>query len=218
MKVAIDGPSGVGKSTLAKAIANEFNLIYLDTGAMYRMIGLYFLENNLDYECKDEVIKNLCNIHIDLVIDNGIKLLLNGCDVESLIRTHEVAGISSILAQQKEVREKLTALQKDIASKYNVVMDGRDIASNIIPDADIKLYLEADAIVRTKRRMKELEIPSKEFDFIYNKILKRDKQDLNREFDPLCIVQDAIVVNTDNMNFEQVKQKVFEIIKSKIAG
>lgn len=218
MKIAIDGPSGVGKSTLAKAIADEFNLIYLDTGAMYRMIGLYFLENNLDYESKEEIIKNLCNIHIDLVIENGIKLLLNGRDVESLIRTHEVAGISSILAQQKEVREKLTALQKDIASKYNVVMDGRDIASNIIPDADIKLYLEADAIVRTKRRMKELEIPSKEFDFIYNKILKRDKQDLNREFDPLCIVQDAIVVNTDNMNFEQVKQKVFEIIKSKIAG
>ena len=213
MKIAIDGPSGVGKSTLAKAIANEFNLIYIDTGAMYRMIGLYFLENNLEYTFEPEVEKNICNIHIDLELENGVKLLLNGRNVESFIRTQKVATVSSILAQYKCVREKLTTLQKKIACKYDVVMDGRDIASNIIPNADIKIYLDADARVRTKRRMEELKIPSEKFDIVYNEILMRDEKDLNREFSPLRMVSDALVINTDNMTFDNVKKKVFDIIR-----
>ena len=216
MKIAIDGPGGVGKSTLAKAIADEFNLLYVDTGAMYRMIGFYFLENNLDYLDRKELEKNLRNIHIELLIKDGIKLLLNGRNVEGLIRTQEVANVSSILAQQKSVRKKLTSLQKDIASKYDVIMDGRDIASNIIPDADIKFYLDADAKVRAKRRMEELKIPIEKFDIVYNEILERDKKDLNREFSPLCMVKDAIFIDTTNMNFEDVKQKIFSIIKSEI--
>ncbi len=214
MKIAIDGPSGVGKSTLAKAIASEFNLVYVDTGAMYRMIGFYFLDNKLPYTAEEDVRNNLCNIHIDLKLGQDVELLLNGRNVERFIRTQEVATVSSILAQYKSVREKLTTLQKEIASKYEIVMDGRDIASNIIPNADIKIYLDADARVRTKRRMDELNIDGENFDTVYKEILMRDEKDFNREFSPLCKVSDALVINTDDMNFDQVKQKVFSLIRS----
>lgn len=214
MKIAIDGPSGVGKSTLAKAIASEFNLVYVDTGAMYRMIGFYFLDNKLPYTAEEDIRKNLCNIHIELRLQDGIELLLNGRNVEGFIRTQEVAKVSSTLAQYKCVREKLTTLQKEIASKYEIVMDGRDIASNIIPNADIKIYLDADARVRTKRRMADLNISEENFDTVYNEIIMRDEKDFNREFSPLRIVSDALVINTDEMNFDEVKQKVFSLIKS----
>ena len=139
---------------------------------------------------------------------------MNGRNVEGFIRTQEVAKVSSTLAQYKCVREKLTTLQKEIASKYEIVMDGRDIASNIIPNADIKIYLDADARVRTKRRMADLNISEENFDTVYNEIIMRDEKDFNREFSPLRIVSDALVINTDEMNFDEVKQKVFSLIKS----
>ncbi len=210
MKIAIDGPSGVGKSTLAKAIANEFGLMYVDTGAMYRMVAFYFAKNNLDYRNEENLKKFLHDINIELSSD--AKFFLNGEDVTDFLRTQQIAQISSTLAQFKSVRDKLTALQKKIAMTKNVVMDGRDIASNIMPNADFKFYLDAKAFVRAQRRMDEL--GKKNFQECYEKILQRDERDLNRKISPLVRVSDAIFIDTTDMDFEQVRQKVFDIIRT----
>ncbi len=220
MKIAIDGPSGVGKSTLAKEIAVRFNLLYLDTGAMYRTAAYYFLKYNLDYnfENKDELEK----INIDLISRAGrnIKIFLNGEDVSQFIREKKVAEAASILAKYKSVRDKMDLLQKKMASEQkNIVMDGRDIGSNIMPDSDLKFYLDADIIVRTERRMKDLNLDLEDkiaFDEIYRKISERDYNDLNRKFNPLKRVAEAIFIDTSNMTFAQVKQKVFDIIECKL--
>ncbi len=210
MKIAIDGPSGVGKSTLAKAIANEFELMYIDTGAMYRMVAFYFAKNNLDYRNEENVKKILHDINIELSSD--AKFFLNGEDVTDFLRTQQIAQISSTLAQFKSVRDKLTDLQKKIAMTKNVVMDGRDIASNIMPNADFKFYLDAKAFVRAQRRMDEL--GKKNFQECYEQILQRDERDLNRKISPLVRVSDAIFIDTTDMDFEQVQQKVFDIIRT----
>lgn len=210
MKIAIDGPSGVGKSTLAKAIANEFRLMYIDTGAMYRMVAFYFAKNNLDYRNEENVKKFLHDINIELSSD--AKFFLNGEDVKDFLRTQQIAQISSTLAQFKSVRDKLADLQKKIAMTKNVVMDGRDIASNIMPNADFKFYLDAKAFVRAKRRMDEL--GKKNFQECYEQILQRDERDLNRKISPLVRVSDAIFIDTTDMDFEQVRQKVFDIIRT----
>lgn len=220
MKIAIDGPSGVGKSTLAKEIAMKFDLLYLDTGAMYRTVAYYFLKYNLDYslENKDE----LEEINIDLISGAGrdIKIFLNGEDVSQFIREKKVAEVASVLAKYKSVRDKMDLLQKKMArEKKNIIMDGRDIGSNIMPDADLKFYLDADIIVRTKRRMKDLNLDLEDkiaFDEIYKKISERDYNDLNRKFNPLKRVAEAIFIDTSNMTFAQVKQKVFDIIECKL--
>lgn len=210
MKIAIDGPSGVGKSTLAKAIANEFGLMYIDTGAMYRMVAFYFAKNNLDYRNEENVKKFLHDINIELSSD--AKFFLNGEDVTDFLRTQQIAQISSTLAQFKSVRDKLTALQKKIAMTKDVVMDGRDIASNIMPNADFKFYLDAKAFVRAQRRIDEL--GKKNFQECYEQILQRDERDLNRKISPLVRVSDAIFIDTTDMDFEQVRQKVFDIIRT----
>lgn len=210
MKIAIDGPSGVGKSTLAKAIANEFRLMYIDTGAMYRMVAFYFAKNNLDYRNEENVKKFLHDINIELSSD--AKFFLNGEDVKDFLRTQQIAQISSTLAQFKSVRDKLTDLQKKIAMTKDVVMDGRDIASNIMPNADFKFYLDAKAFVRAQRRMDEL--GKKNFQECYEQILQRDERDLNRKISPLVRVSDAVFIDTTDMDFEQVRQKVFDIIRT----
>lgn len=210
MKIAIDGPSGVGKSTLAKAIANEFRLMYIDTGAMYRMVAFYFAKNNLDYRDEENVKKFLHDINIELSSD--AKFFLNGEDVKDFLRTQQIAQISSTLAQFKSVRDKLADLQKKIAITKDVVMDGRDIASNIMPNADFKFYLDAKAFVRAQRRMDEL--GKKNFQECYEQILQRDERDLNRKISPLVRVRDAIFIDTTDMDFEQVRQKVFDIIRT----
>lgn len=209
MKIAIDGPSGVGKSTLAKAIANEFRLMYIDTGAMYRMVAFYFAKNNLDYRNEENVKKILHDINIELSSD--AKFFLNGEDVTDFLRTQQIAQISSTLAQFKSVRDKLADLQKRIAMTKDIVMDGRDIASNIMPNADFKFYLDAKAFVRAQRRMDEL--GKKNFQECYEQILQRDERDLNRKISPLVRVSDAIFIDTTDMDFEQVRQKVFDIIR-----
>lgn len=220
MKIAIDGPSGVGKSTLSKEIAVKFNLLYLDTGAMYRTVAYYFLKYNLDYnlENKDELEK----INIDLIAGTGtdIKIFLNGEDISQFIREKKVAEAASILAKYKSVRNKMDLLQKKIVhEKKNIVMDGRDIGSNIMPDADLKFYLDANIITRAKRRMKDLNLNLEDkiaFNEIYKKISERDCNDLNRKFNPLKRVAEAIFIDTSDMTFAQVKQKVFNIIECKL--
>lgn len=220
MKVAIDGPCGVGKSTLAKAVAEKFDLLYLDTGAMYRAIAYFFLKNNLDYAYENKL--ELDKIRIDLSSSdrNQIIIYLNGQNVSEFIRNKKISGVAACIAKYKSVRDKLNLLQKKIAlEKKNIVMDGRDIALNIMPDADFKFYLDANLTVRTERRMRDLNLNLKNkiaFKEVYNKMLERDHNDLTREHSPLKRVEDAILIDTSYMTFEEAKNKVFDIINQSV--
>ena len=222
MRIAIDGPSGVGKSSMAKEIASEFNLLYIDTGAMYRMIAFYFFENNLDYENQNVVYNALPKINIDFYFETKTKVifLLNGKDVNNYIRTQEISKISSCLAKLKLVRHRLEAIQKSLVLDYSdLIMDGRDIASNIMPNADLKFYLDADINIRVKRRMLDLGLDfnnKNKFDEIYNKMLRRDKNDSEREFAPLIKVKNVIFIDTSDLDFDQVRKKMFYMIKIKL--
>ena len=216
MKVAIDGPCGVGKSSLAKAVAEKFDLLYLDTGAMYRATAYFFLKNNVDYEYENKL--ELDKIKIDLLSSgrNQIIVYLNGENISEFIRNKKISGVAACIAKYKSVRDKLNFLQKKIAlEKKNIVMDGRDIALNIMPDADFKFYLDANLNVRTKRRMKDLNLDLKNkiaFKEVYSKMLERDRNDLTRECSPLKKVDNAVLIDTSYMTFEEVKNKIFDII------
>lgn len=220
MKVAIDGPCGVGKSTLAKAVAEKFNLLYLDTGAMYRATAYFFLKNNLDYKYEDKL--ELDKIKIDLILSdkNQILIYLNGENVSEFIRNKEISSVAACIAKYKSVRDKLNFLQKKIAlEKKNIVMDGRDIALNIMPDADFKFYLDANLAIRAERRMQDLNLDLKDkiaFKEVYSKMLERDHHDLTRECSPLKKVDDATLIDTSYMTFEEVKNKIFGMINQGI--
>lgn len=216
--VAIDGPAGSGKSTVAKLIAAELKYIYADTGAMYRTVGYYCIKNNIDYKDSNAVVSVLNNINIELKFQEGIqKIFLDSEDVTSLIRTQAVADSASKVAAVPEVRAKLVALQKDIAFKNKVVMDGRDIGTNVIPNARVKIYLDANVEERAKRRCNELK--EKGVDFNYDKItaeiIERDNFDKNRKVNPLSVAVDAIVIDTSDMTIEEVKNKILDIVRGK---
>ncbi|MGN1318117.1 MAG: (d)CMP kinase [Lachnospirales bacterium] len=215
--VAIDGPAGSGKSTVAKLISSEMGYIYVDTGAMYRTVGYYCIKNNIDYNDSKKVISVLDNINISLKFDDGIqKIYLDSEDVTSIIRTQKVADSASKVAAIPQVREKLVALQKNIANSNKVVMDGRDIGTNVIPDARVKIYLDADPIERAKRRCKELEEKNIKADIekITEEIIERDNYDKNRKVNPLKVARDAVVIDTSSMSIDEVKNKILEIIRS----
>lgn len=218
MAVAIDGPAGSGKSTVAKLISKEMDYIYVDTGAMYRTVGLHCINNGADIYNDDEIIAALPTLDIDIKFDNGIqRIYLANQDVTDIIRTQSVAEAASKVAAVRQVREKLVNLQRKLAKKYNVVMDGRDIGTNVLKDAPVKIYLDADVKVRAERRCNELS--EKGISFDYNKIIKeiiqRDDYDKNRKVNPLTIAEDAVVIDTTGMSIEQVKNKILEIIKKK---
>lgn len=205
--IAIDGPAGSGKSTIAKIIANKFNLTYLDTGAMYRMIALYMLQNNIDVNNKDEVIKNLNLIKIEFKDNN---FLLNSKNVNELIRTKEVNETVSIVSAIKEVREKLVSLQREIAINKNSILDGRDIGTKVFPGADLKFFLIADTKERAKRRYEE-EIKkglSVNFSEVLKIIEERDYIDSHRIESPLKKASDAIEIDTTNMTIDEVVNKI----------
>lgn len=216
--VAIDGPAGSGKSTVAKLISSELGYVYVDTGAMYRTVGLYCLKNNVCLDRDEDIIESLDKIDIKLEFSKGFqKILLNGIDVTEDIRKPEVACVASRVASVEAVREKLVFMQKEIAKKSKVVMDGRDIGTNVLKNARTKIYLDADVDERAKRRCNELS--EKEISFDYNKIreeiILRDEQDKNRKVNPLSVAKDAVVIDTSGMSIEQVKTKILEIINSK---
>lgn len=216
--IAIDGPAGSGKSTVAKLIASELGYIYVDTGAMYRTVGLYCVRNNIDYNDEKAVASVLNNIKIDIGFEDGIqKIYLDGYDVTSAIRTQDIADSASKVAAFPEVREKLVLMQKKIAYSNKVVMDGRDIGTNVIPDAAVKIYLDAAVEERAKRRCHELEEKGIEFDYknIEKEIVERDNYDKNRKHNPLKIADDAVVVDTSDMSIEDVKNKIISIVKGK---
>jgi cytidylate kinase len=217
--VAIDGPSGAGKSTAAKRAAKELGYIYIDTGAMYRSVALYCDRNGIDAGDPEAVKRSLPGIEIKIKNDeSGGRILLNGEDVTGLIRTQEIAEKTSVVSTYAHVREKMTALQREIASRGNVVMDGRDIGSRVLPDARVKIYLDASLDARVKRRIRELEqkgLPA-DADTIRREIEIRDDRDTNRINSPLVQAPGSIYIDTSEMSEEEAVRRVISIIKEKI--
>ena len=218
-KIAIDGPSGTGKSTTAKALAKRLSFIYIDTGAMYRAVGLYCHRNGINTNNEEEVVKALDNIKINIFYKDGNQEIeLNGEIVSKEIRENYVSSLASVVSQYKEVRAKLVAFQRALASKNSVIMDGRDIGTVVLPDADLKIYLIASDEVRAERRCKELKEKGQDVD--YKKILEeqkeRDYRDSHRENSPLKKADDAIVVDNSNMTMEEVNDKICELFNEKV--
>ncbi|MCF2624641.1 (d)CMP kinase [Fusobacterium perfoetens] len=213
--MAIDGPAGSGKSTIAKILAERHNLTYLDTGAMYRMVALYFFENNVDLDNDMEVKLNLDKIKMDIEKD---KFILNGKDVSKDIRTPRVSGLVSFVARIKRVREKLVELQREISNGKNVVLDGRDIGTVVFPNAALKIFLVASPEERAKRRMKEYEEKGMKEDFeaVLANIKERDMIDSTREEGPLKKAYDAVEIDTSFMTIDEVSEEISRLVKEKI--
>lgn len=216
MNIAIDGPAGAGKSSIAKRVAKELAFVYVDTGAMYRTMALYFLENMIPVDDEDEVSSHCDEIDIKLeYIDNSQIVRLNGKDVSDDIRKEEVGNTASIVAKYTAVRNKLVALQRRMAETTDLIMDGRDIGTVVLPNAEAKIYLTASSAVRAKRRFLELQEKgvSCDLDKIEEDIIARDKQDMNREISPLKQAEDAILVDSSDMTIDEVVEAIKKIVK-----
>ena len=221
INIAIDGHSSCGKSSIAKDISKKFKMKYVDSGAMYRAVTLFCLQNNFVEEGKiqhQKILKNLHQINISFKYNTRSEILLNGNNVENLIRDNDVSNYVSKISQIEQVRSKLISLQKEISSQKNVVMDGRDIGTKVIPNADIKLFITADIDVRANRRYKELLLADKKV--TYDEVLKnlsiRDFDDTTRDINPLIKAENAIVIDNTNLNFVEQNNLIFNIIKQKI--
>lgn len=214
--VAMDGPAGTGKGTITKLISEEMGLVNIDTGATYRCVALYAIKNNIKLEEKDKIIASLPNIKIDMINEQGKqKVFLNNEDVTEEIRSKEVTKIVSQVSSIIEVRIAMVEVQRNLAKGKDVIMEGRDITTYVFPNADIKIYLDADEEERAKRRYKEN--IQKGINMTYEEVLEniriRDKNDKEKEMGALKIADDAIYIDTTNLSIEEVKEKVKEIIK-----
>lgn len=215
-QIAIDGPAGAGKSTIAKRVAKEKGFIYVDTGAMYRAMAYYLLKENVNPEDEKEIEEKCQGADITIRYTDGEQVvLLNDKNVNGVLRTEEVGNMASRTSKNLKVRERLTQLQKELAAKNNVVMDGRDIGTCVLPDANVKVYLTAAAEVRAKRRFYELEAKGESCDIkkIEEDIIKRDEQDMNREIAPLKQAEDAVLVDSSDMTIEEVVQKILDLCR-----
>ncbi|MDD6491906.1 MAG: (d)CMP kinase [Firmicutes bacterium] len=215
-QIAIDGPAGAGKSTIAKKVAKTKGFIYVDTGAMYRAMAYYLLTQGIDPENADDIEANCVNADITICYENGEQVvMLNGENVNGVIRNEEVGNMASSSSKNPKVRERLTILQKELAAKNNVVMDGRDIGTCVLPNADVKVYLTASAKVRAKRRYDELSAKGVSCDIrqIEEDIIKRDEQDMNREIAPLKQAEDAVLVDSSDMTIEEVVQAILDLCR-----
>ena len=213
LAIAIDGPAGAGKSTIAKEISKRLGIIYLDTGAMYRAVGLNVLWHDADCKDREAVIALLPETKVEVVYEEGMqKIYLCGRDVTDLIRTPQVSAAASDVAVIPEVRRKLVELQREIAQNQSVVMDGRDIGTYVLPGADFKFFVTASAKERAKRRY--LELCAKGYDKpveeIEQEIIERDRNDSSRDFAPLKQAEDAILVDTTHMGVEEVIKTILE--------
>ncbi|HEY8419565.1 MAG TPA: (d)CMP kinase [Clostridia bacterium] len=217
--IAIDGPSGAGKSTIASALAKELGILHLDTGAMYRAVGLKVLRLGLDFSDEKAISEVLANTEIDIKFENGVqKVYLDGEDVNSLIRLHEVSKAAAATSSLRCVREKLAQAQRNIALKYDMVVDGRDIGTYVLPDAKFKFFLTANEEVRAKRRYEELREKGQSIDFntVLEDIKKRDIMDMTREIAPLKKASDAIEIDSSYMTPNQVVQTMLKYIKERL--
>lgn len=216
--IAIDGPAGAGKSTIAKAVAKKLGFIYVDTGAMYRALALYFLRQGIRPEEEEKIAQACKNADVTIRYEDGAqKVILNGEDVSGQIRTEEVGNMASGTSIYRPVREKLLDLQRSLAASSNVIMDGRDIGTCVLPDADAKVYLTAGSDVRAKRRYKELTEKGVmcNLEEIEQDIIERDRRDMNREIAPLCQAPDAVLVDGSYMTIEQVIDAIIQVAVSR---
>lgn len=207
MNIAIDGPAGAGKSTIAKMAAKKLGYIYVDTGAMYRAIALYLIKNNIDVNNEDMVSAACEEIEVEITYENGLQqVYLNGENVSSQIRHEQVGNMASKAAAKKPVRDKLLSLQREIAASSDVIMDGRDIGTFVLPNAELKIYLTASVETRSKRRYDELAARGGNPDIrqIEEDIRQRDYQDMHRDIAPLRQAEDAVYLDTSDMNIEEV--------------
>lgn len=214
--IAIDGPAGAGKSTIARRIAKKKGFIYVDTGAMYRAMALYLVRRGISPEDEEAIGSACADADITIQYENGEQIvLLNGENVNGLIRTQEVGSMASKSSPNPVVRKKLVALQQKLARTKDVVMDGRDIGTKVLPDADVKVYLTADAAVRAKRRYDELVAKGEPCDLaeIEKDIIERDKRDMNREESPLMQADDAVLVDTSHMDIEEAAEAVISLCR-----
>ncbi|MBE6700982.1 MAG: (d)CMP kinase [Ruminococcaceae bacterium] len=219
INIAIDGPSGAGKSSLAKKVAKTLGYIYVDTGALYRSIGYYVRNKGISLEEVNKTIDLLPEIKLDLCYDNGVqKVMLNGEDVSSYIRTPDISMYASAVSAIPEVRTFLLDIQRNIAKTKSVVMDGRDIATVVLPDADVKIYLTADPKKRAERRYEELIGKGVEttLEEVYNDMTLRDKNDSTREVAPAIKAEDAILLDNTLFTEEDTLKRAIEIINEQV--
>ncbi len=215
--IAIDGPAGAGKSTIAKAVAKKLDYIYVDTGAMYRAIAHYLVTNHIDIE-DEKALAEACNqVTVEIQYEKGQQqVYLNGENVTPYLRTEETGNMASKSSAKAPVRAALLDLQRNMAKQYNVVMDGRDIGTNVLPEAEVKIYLTASSKERANRRYKELiekgEQP--DFDKIEADIIERDKRDMNRAIAPLKQAEDAVLIDSSDMSIDEVVDKILSVAQT----
>lgn len=214
--IAIDGPAGAGKSTIAKTVAKKMNLIYVDTGVMYRAIALFLLRQKIDLQDTEKIIETCKNADVTIHYEDGVQVVcLNGENVNAYLRTEEVGSAASVISPIPEVRRKLVELQRRLAAENDCIMDGRDIGTCVLPDAQTKIYLTANSEVRAKRRYDELVAKGEVCDLekIRADIEERDYRDMHRETSPLKQAKDAIPVDTSEMTIEEVVEKIIALCR-----
>ena len=219
MNIAIDGPAGAGKSTIAKKVSKELGFIYVDTGAMYRAIAVHLIDNNISADDEAEVEAVIADILIEIKYEDGSQqVYLNETNVTGRLRTEEVGNMASKSSALPCVREKLLSLQRELAAKNDVVMDGRDIGTNILPNAELKIYLTASVEIRARRRYDEL-VTKGETNLdrrkIEQDIAARDKQDMERKIAPLKKADDAVLVDSSDMDINEVAETIIRLAKER---
>ena len=218
--IAIDGPAGAGKSTVAQKVAKELSFVYVDTGAMYRAMALYLLRKGENREEPDEIGEACQNAEISIEYQNGEQIvLLDGENVNAHLRTEEVSAMASVSSAVPRVREKLLDLQRKLARTMSVVMDGRDIGTTILPDADVKIYLTASSLTRARRRYLEYQEKGEACDLaeIQKTIEERDQRDMTREISPLCQAEDAVLVDSSELTIDETVEKILSVYHSKVS-
>ncbi|MCI9622008.1 MAG: (d)CMP kinase [Lachnospiraceae bacterium] len=215
-QIAIDGPAGAGKSTIAKEIAKRLGFIYVDTGAMYRAMALYLLRKEIPMDDSGKISDASQAADITIAYKDGLQqVLLDGENVTGLLRTEEVGNMASVSSANPDVRKKLVELQQELAGRENVVMDGRDIGTCVLPAADVKIYLTASVGCRAKRRFDELTAKGEACDLavIEADIAKRDHQDMTREHSPLRQAEDAVLLDSSELTIQEVVEKILALVK-----
>ena len=214
MNIAIDGPAGAGKSTIAKRLAKKLGFIYVDTGAMYRAMAYYFLQHNIDAKDENAIAAACPDVDVTITYENGEQqVLLNGENVNGVIRNEEVGNMASSTSVYPVVRKKLVELQRQLAKSADVIMDGRDIGTCVLPDAQVKIYLTASSATRAKRRYDELTEKGVSCDLaeIEKDIIDRDYRDMHRETTPLRQAEDAVLVDSSEMNIDEVVDAIYQV-------